>query len=174
MIITIGGPIGSGTTTVAGELAARLGLRHIYAGEIFREMARERGMSLAEFSRYAEGNEEVDREIDERQKALAAQGDCIVEGRLSAHFVDADLKVWLTAPLEVRAARVAEREGQDVETATAQTREREASERRRYREIYGIDPWDLSAYDVVMNTEHWDAESIINLMELMIKSSKLR
>jgi cytidylate kinase len=137
-------------------------------------MAQDKGMSLAEFSAYAEGNARVDREIDERQKSLAAEGNCVVEGRLSAHLVDADIKIWLTAPLEVRAERVAGREGKSLETAMEETREREASENKRYQDIYGIDLGDLSPYDVVLNTALWDAESIINLVELMVKSSNVR
>jgi cytidylate kinase len=174
MIITIGGPIGSGTTTVAEGLAKHLGLRHIYAGSIFRQMAEEKGMTLREFSRFAERNDEVDKEIDERQKTLASDGNCIVEGRLSAHMVDADLKIWLTAPLKVRIERVVGREGKDIEMAKQETEEREASENKRYQEIYGIDASDLSPYDIVLNTAHWDAESIINFVELMIKSSNVR
>lgn len=170
MIITIGGPIGSGTTTVAAAAAEHLGLKHIYAGNIFRQMASERGMTLGEFSKFAEGNDEVDKEIDRRQKEMAAKGNCIVEGRLSAHLMQADLKVWFTAPLNIRVERVVGREGKDIEVAKQETEAREASEKKRYKAIYGIDIDDLSPYDVVINTEHWNAEGIIAILEMMIRS----
>ncbi|RLI90672.1 MAG: cytidylate kinase, partial [Candidatus Altiarchaeales archaeon] len=40
MIITIGGSICSGKTTLARELAKRFNLKHISAGSIMREMAK--------------------------------------------------------------------------------------------------------------------------------------
>ena len=39
MLIAISGVPGSGKTTVAKLVAARLGLEHVYAGDIFRRQA---------------------------------------------------------------------------------------------------------------------------------------
>ncbi|RLE58590.1 MAG: cytidylate kinase, partial [Thermoprotei archaeon] len=64
MRITVGGPPGSGTTTFSKELAKRLSLRYVYAGEIFRKEAKRRGLTLEEFSRLAEENPEIDRSLD--------------------------------------------------------------------------------------------------------------
>ncbi|BDZ71737.1 hypothetical protein GCM10025861_22540 [Methanobacterium petrolearium] len=99
MIITIGGLAGSGTSTTSHILSEKTGIPLISAGDIFRRMAQERGMEILEFSKFAEGNNQIDQEIDQRQAKLAHEADdLIVEGRLSAYFVDADLKVWCTAP----------------------------------------------------------------------------
>ena len=106
MIITIGGTAGSGTTTAAKVLSERLEIPFVSAGAIFREMAAERGMTPVEFGKFAENNTDIDKEIDNRQAKLAEEAqDLIVEGRLSAYFIDADLKVCFTAPLEVRQNR---------------------------------------------------------------------
>ena len=86
------------------ELAEKLDIPYISAGFVFREMAAERGMSVLEFSEFAEGNDDIDKEIDKRQaeKAKSAEN-LIVEGRLSAYFVDnADLRIWLFTPFDVR------------------------------------------------------------------------
>jgi cytidylate kinase len=170
MIITVGGPIGSGKTTVAQVLAKRFNLRHVSAGEVFRQMAKERGMNLGEFSRLAEEDHRLDREVDRRQIEMAKSGDAIVDGRLSGWMIDADLKIWLKAPLEVRAKRVAEREGKDFEKALKETKEREKSESKRYKEIYSINIEDLSPYDVILNTHLWDAEGVIEIIEKIISS----
>ena len=94
MIITIGGLAGTGTTTTAELLSKKLDIPYISAGFVFREMAAERGMSVLEFSEFAEGNDDIDKEIDKRQALKAKEADnLIIEGRLSAFFVDnADLK----------------------------------------------------------------------------------
>ncbi len=172
MIITIGGPIGSGKTTVARALASKFGLRHISAGQVFRQMARERGMSLEEFSKYAEKNLELDRAIDKKQMELAKSGNAVVDGRLSGLLIDADLKIWLKASLEVRAKRVAERESKDFNVALKETKIRERSENKRYKKIYNFDLSDLSVYDVVLNTELWSAEDVINIIYVMVSSLK--
>ena len=117
-----------------------------------REMAAERGQSLIDFSKYAERHPNVDKEIDRRQKKLA-KGDCVVDGRLSAHFLKADVRVWLMAPIKVRAKRICARDKfASLKEAAEHIRRREQSERRRYRKIYGIDYTDTGIYDLIVNT----------------------
>lgn len=162
MRVTVSGLPGSGTTTLAEALSSRFDLEHVSSGDVFRAMARERGVTLAEFGRIAEEDPEIDREIDERQREIAREKkDVVMEGRLSGWMVeDADLRVWLAAPLEVRAERVADREEQTVEEAHDEIEKRQNSESRRYREIHGIDIGDLSVYDLVIDTSHWDEEGV--------------
>jgi cytidylate kinase len=67
MIITIGGLAGTGTSTVASILSQKMGIPCLSAGDIFRQMAAMRGMDVLDFSKFAEGNTDIDREIDQRQ-----------------------------------------------------------------------------------------------------------
>jgi cytidylate kinase len=60
--------------------------------------------------------------------------------------------VWVAADEQERAKRVAAREGVDPEVALAANRDRERSERQRYRTYYGIDLDDLSVYDLVIDS----------------------
>lgn len=167
MKITVSGPPGSGTTTLARALASTYDLEHVSSGDVFRGMADERGVSLPKFNRIAEEDPEIDREIDLRQKQIAEErSDIVLEGRLSGWMVeDADLRVWLAAPLEVRAERVADREEQSVGDAKQEISEREESEAKRYMEIHDIDIRDLSIYDLVVNTEKWSADGVVAVVE---------
>lgn len=167
MIIAIGGPIGVGKSTVARALAARLGYRYLSAGEGFREMARQRGVSVLELNRLAEQQPDLDREVDGTQAELARAGQCVVESRLAGWMVAADLRVWLRAPLRVRAARVAQREQTSQETAEGDLRDREASEWRRFRDLYGIDINDFSPYHLVLDTASWSADDIVEVIALL-------
>ena len=171
MRITVSGPPGSGTTTLAEAMSSRFDLEHVSSGDVFRSMARERDLSLAEFGRVAEQDPEIDREIDERQTEIGRENDDIVlEGRLSGWMVEgADLRVWLDAPVEVRAERVAEREGQTPEEARDEIKEREASESKRYQEIHGIDIDDLSIYDLVVDTSTWDQEGVADVVTAAVE-----
>ncbi len=168
MIITISGPPGSGKSTLAKLLSVKLGMELVSVGDIFRKKAENRCMSLEEFGLLAKRSEDIDRKIDEEQKRIAEEKDNIIlEGRLSGFLVDADLKVWLKAPLEIRAERIAQREGKSCSAAMAETSEREQCERERYLNYYNIDIKDLSVYDLVIDSSKWNPEEI---SEIVVKA----
>lgn len=154
--ITIGGLPGSGTTTTARRLQTTLHLPHVYAGNLFRDLARERGMTLAEFGAYCEQHPEVDRALDKKQELILMAGHVILEGRLAGWIAHRKsipaFKIWLTCEEEERVRRVAEREGEDRKAVRGQMEAREASEKKRYRLYYDIDLDDLSIYDLVVDT----------------------
>ena len=171
MIVTIGGLAGTGTTTLAELLSEKLDIPYISAGFVFREMAAEKGMSVLEFSEFAEGNDDIDKEIDRRQAEKAKLADnLIVEGRLSAFFVDnADLKLWLITPFDVRSDRIAKREEKSVEVAKEEIITRERSEALRYKEIHNIDISNMDIYDLIINTDSFDPESISEIITTTLK-----
>ncbi|MDD1715878.1 MAG: AAA family ATPase [Methanolinea sp.] len=173
MRITVSGLPGSGTTSLARHLATTHRFSLISAGEVFRQMAGEKGMDLAEFGRFAESNPAIDREIDARQKEIAEQkDDIVVEGRLSGWFVkDADLKVWLFAPIDCRVNRILDRDAvENLETAMALTLEREASEAHRYREYYNIDINDPSPYHLAVNSGRFGVEDLASIVDTAIRA----
>jgi len=161
-IITVSGLPGSGTTTACTRLAGRLGWPHVNAGQIFRQLAAEAGVSLAEYGRRAEADGRIDRELDARMVATARLlGRAVMEGRLTGwmahrHALPA-LKVWFHAPVEVRAARVGQRDRQPLAEAVAAMQERERSEATRYRAFHAIDIGDLSFYDLIVDTQSHSA-----------------
>ncbi len=170
LIVTISGLAGSGTSTTAKNLSSKMGIDVLSAGEVFRREAEQRGMSLEEFGNYASNDPDVDRKIDERQAELADEAESlVVEGRLAGWMVDADLRVWLKAPMEVRVARVAGRESQTLDEARSEVRKREASERERYSKYYDIDISDLSIYDLVIDTERWGPSGVTSIIEEGVK-----
>jgi CMP/dCMP kinase len=124
-----------------------------------REMAEERAMTILELSRVAEGDESIDREIDERSARLAESGrSFVMDARLGWHFVPKSVKVFLDVRPEVAAARIygagrdGERENVDFDATIAAISKRTESERERYLEYYGLDYLDDSHYDLVVDT----------------------
>ncbi len=169
LVITVSGLAGSGTTTLCRNLARYYGFKHIYAGLIFRQMAKEMGMTLEEFQKYAELHPEVDREVDRRQVEAARECNVVIEGRLAGWMVRrADLKIWLDAPIRERAKRVARREGITVEKAFMAIAEREKQNRKRYLNLYGIDIDDLSIYDLVIDTSKWGPDGVFSIVKAAI------
>ena len=164
VVITIGGGPGSGTTTIAQILEKRLGITYIYTGDLFRKKAKDIGMTLTEFGDYVFTHPEIDRELDRSQEEMAEGGNVILEGRLSGWIVNSKgipaLKVWLTASPEVRAQRVSDREGKDVEIIRKENEAREKQERERYLEIYRFDIDDMEIYDLVIETDDLTPDEI--------------
>ncbi len=165
MIITIGGVAGSGTTTASKILSQKTGIPYISAGDVFRQMALEHKMDILEFSKYAEDNIEIDRQIDRKQAEIASKSEeLIVEGRLSAYFIDADLKICFIAPLDVRAERISQRECKPLDIVKKEIIKRGESEAKRYQEIHHIDINSLDIYDLIINTHSFPPESIANII----------
>jgi cytidylate kinase len=167
MLITVSGPGGSGKSTLAATLADRLGYDHVSGGDIFRDIAAERDLSPLELNKLAEEDDQIDRDLDRRLRSTARDNDDLVlESRLAGWMAGdyADLRLWLDAPLDVRAARISDREDKDVETAREETVARAESEQLRYEEYYGIDIEDLTIYDLVVNTARWGPDGVLELV----------
>lgn len=177
MRLSISGPIGSGKTTVCQLLSERLGWKMVVSGHIFRQMAKERSLTLAQFGALAETDPCIDRELDQRMVDLAREeDDIIIEGRLAAYNleragVDA-FKVLLEAEIEVRAARVAQREAEDLKQAATEMLERQRSEALRYKKYYDIDINDDSVYDMVVDTSELTPEEVVDLIVTELKEGK--
>jgi cytidylate kinase len=172
MRITVSGLPGSGTTSLSRYLQERLGFETISAGEVFRGLAKEHNMDLAAFGKLAESDPAIDKMIDVRQAEIArSKVNIIVEGRLSGWMVpEADLKIWLTAPIACRVKRIVFRDHiADEETAQQITREREACEALRYRTYYAIDINDMSPYHMMLNSEHWKVAELGQIVEAAIR-----
>jgi cytidylate kinase len=119
-------------------VADKLGLRLI--NYTFKDLARDQGLSFEEICRRAEGDPQYDLKIDRMQVQLAKEGGCVLGSRLAIWLLrDSAFTVYLRAPLEIRAGRIAKREAKELAVALLETDERDRRDRNRYSRLYGYD-----------------------------------
>jgi len=146
-------------------------LRYVSTGTLFRERAAQLGVSLEEMTRIAADDDSFDRFLDDRAKEETRRGGVVLDATLSGWVaVDPDLRIYLTAPLGVRVRRIAEREGRSAEEVERETRLREEAELERFRRYYEYDVGDRSIYDLVLNTELFDADGVAHILKNVVEA----
>jgi len=167
MIITISGKAGTGKSSVARLLAEKLKLEHFSIGDLMRDIARKRGISLNSLSRIAEKDKTIDRELDKKQVELGKkEDDFVIDSRLGFHFIPNSIKVFLDADFPVRAKRIlrdrrSEEDIADMESAVEKIKDREESEAKRYQQYYNIDYHQKSNYSLVIDTTYISIEMVV-------------
>jgi cytidylate kinase len=172
--VAISGKSGCGNTTVSSLLAKKLNITFI--NFTFRSLAAEMNLSLKDIIHQAKTNDWFDRTVDTRQIELAMKGSCVLGSRLAIWMLkEADLRVFLTASEEVRAARIQKREGGTIEEITCFTQKRDAEDSRRYKELYRIDNSEFSFADVIIDTETIEPPDIVALIiDVLLKRTLVR
>jgi predicted cytidylate kinase len=161
MIITLGGHLWAGKSTISKMLATYFGYKKYSTWDFMRALAVEKNMSIIDLNILAESDGwEIDRILDDRQKKFGETEDnFVIEGRLAYHFIPHAIKVFLHVSLEESATRIyADDTRKNVEshTSLADTMHnieiRRNSENERYMKYYGLHIYDMSMYDIVVDT----------------------
>ncbi|WP_348533577.1 (d)CMP kinase [Haloarcula laminariae] len=171
LFITVSGPPGCGASTLCTRLAEAMDCPYVAGGDIFRDIAEERDMTITQLSAEAQESDEIDRALDQRLRSIAEQWGTankpfILESRLAGWLAGdrADLRIYLDAPEDVRMDRIRDRE----ETA-AEMGVREVGEAGRYESYYEIDVDDLELYDLHLNTARWSQGGVFELVRTAIE-----
>lgn len=153
LTITVSGSSGSGKSTGAKAIAKAFNLRYISAGEIQRRIAKEKGITLEEQVKLR--GSEVDHEMDRRNLEFAMEGNAVIDARLSGWCAGdwADVRIFYDTPLKVRAQRVAKRDKISFKEALENIKNRDEEDNKKYKQLYGIDAFDKSIYNIVIDNE---------------------
>lgn len=189
IIITIGRQFGSGGKCVAEVLGRKLGIP-VYDQELIMKAAQESGFSAEFFEQSDEKrrffslssifataySSETENYMSDKGlfriqcetiRNIAAQGPAVIVGRCS-DYVLRDIKnkldVFLTSPLEKRAARVAKRQGIDYAKAM-ETVEREDRNREEYYNYYTFGNWGVASnYDLCIDSDKLGDEGTADMI----------
>lgn len=170
--IAISGKSGCGNTTVSTLLAKTLNIKLI--NFTFRQLAAEKNMTLAQVIESAKTDDSWDRTVDTRQVELARKESCVLGSRLAIWMLkEADLKVYLLASDELRAKRILNREGGDLEEIKKFTAMRDGEDSKRYLKLYQIDNNDYQFADIKVDTSCNIPEQIVQKIIDALLSRKL-
>ncbi len=161
--VAISGKSGCGNTTVSTLLSQKLGVTLI--NWTFRNLAAERGMTLAQVIEEAKTDDSYDKTVDTRQVELAQKESCVLGSRLAIWMLkEADLKVYLLASDDTRAKRILNREGGDLEKIKDFTAMRDREDSARYKKLYNINNNDFDFADIKIDTANYNPEQIVELI----------
>ncbi len=171
-IITLSGKPGSGKSSTADRVAEMLSYTRYSSGDIVRAMVRRQGITLAEFNRRATTDHSLDHEIDNELRRLREESDIVIDSRLGFYWIPESFKVYLDLDIDVATARIFKdavsnqnREGETLGATTIaevqkQVQSRLNTEVRRFRSMYGINPYDTKHYDLVVNTSRHSPQTV--------------
>lgn len=174
-IITLSGFPGSGKSSTADGVAKILEFKRFSSGDFMRNIALSRGVSLNELSILAETDESIDRSIDDEVKKAGGLTKVVIDSRLAFHWIPESFKVYLDLPPEIAKERISnnlkvnklrqESEGMaSVEEIYQKITSRLESEKKRYKELYGIDHTDKENFDLVIDTNKNNLEEVVHII----------
>ncbi|MBQ5997981.1 MAG: cytidylate kinase family protein [Treponema sp.] len=161
--IAISGKSGCGNTTVSTLLSEKLGVKLI--NYTFRQLAAEKGLTLAQVIENAKTDDSYDIFVDNHQVELARAEPCVLGSRLAIWMLkEADLKVYLYASDDTRAKRILNREGGDLQQIKDFTAMRDSEDSRRYLKLYQIDNNKFDFCDMIIDTANYNPQQIVSLI----------
>jgi cytidylate kinase len=180
VVVAISGPPAVGSTSVAKAVAKRLGLPLLVVGKLQKRIVRTKNESRAALlswrTKYG-SSKRTHTERDMMQVERAKKGDVVICSKLAIHFLKdiTPYKVWLAAPLAVRAKRAAQRDGTDVKETFKEISERERIERREWKRIYGFDYfYQRKIADLVVDSSNLTLKQTVDKIVRFVKSKKSR
>lgn len=178
MNITITGNLGSGKSSI-GKVLKEKGYEIVSTGNIFRELAMEKGLSVEEFNKQVneatrKGDRSVDKMIDDTTAKIGRERDNVMfDSRLAWNFVPDSFKVFVITDIDEASRRVfndsvrANSESYESQEACKKALvHRQEMESVRFKEIYQIDYYDMSNYNLVIeSTNAAPAEIAAEILE---------
>jgi len=181
MIVSFNGDHGSGKSTIAGKVSDALGYSRFYMGQIFRDMAKEKGMTLPEFQKLHKYDPSADKEVDDRVVKLSKENDSfVIESRTAWHFIPSSLKIYLKVSDREAAKRVLKeihdenRKNELIDAVSKEEVIRNLQDRKerdddRYRRYYSIDIREEKNYDFVLDTTGLSIDEVFEKVMDFIK-----
>ncbi|MFA5926173.1 MAG: AAA family ATPase [Parcubacteria group bacterium] len=187
MIVSFNGDEGSGKSTIAKKIAETLGYPRYYMGQIFRDMAKRRGLTVVEYGKLGESDPQIDKELDDHILELSKnESDFIIESRTAWHLIPVSLKIYLRVDEREGARRIFKQLQEEAGNSRNEIKKfssledimKNISKRRktddlRYEKYYGINIRDSKNYDLYLDTTDLSREEVFKkVIEFIRKNLK--
>jgi len=172
MHISIAGRLGSGKSTIANILKDEHGFEIYSTGAIHREIASQHEVSTLEMNQLMAKDTSFDNAIDDAVTRISIERcdeTIIFDSRMAWKFAANSFKVFVTVdPLEA-ASRVMSRRGgveeyTSLEDAKTKLIERGRLENERFVDIYGVNNFCYSNYNLVIDSTFATADELAGII----------
>ncbi len=173
MHITLTGNLGSGKSTISRIFERDYGYEICSTGHVIRELAKDRGLSVLEMNKLMSEDPQFDHMIDEKTAEISrtrTNDNIFYDSRLAWHFVGKAFRVFLSVSLDTSVSRVMGDDRGNVEKydcfedCKEKLRARVAEEEKRYKELYDIDYFDFSNYNLILDSTACPAEALAKIL----------
>lgn len=171
-IITLSGKPGSGKSSTADKVAELLSYTRHSSGDMVRTVLAQNKMTLEEYNNRAETDYSLDTEVDDKLRNLREKNDIIVDSRLGFYWIPESFKVYLDLDLDTATSRIFKdavtnsyrssvgTDSTSLDIVSHQVKKRMLNEQRRFRKLYGVDPYEKTHFDLIIDTSRNDPQSV--------------
>jgi len=171
-IITLSGKPGSGKSSTSDKVAEMLGYTRYSSGDFVRKIVRQKGITLEKFNTMAAADHSIDHEIAAELRKLRDEKDIVIDSRLGFYWIPESFKVYLDLDMDVATARIykdaisnaGRQDGAGIASSIVdvqkQVQSRLNNEIRRFKSMYGVDPYRNSNFDLVINTARHSPQTV--------------
>lgn len=171
-IITLSGKPGSGKSSTADKVAEMLGYARYSSGDMVRNLLAREHMTLAEYNTKAQDDHALDEKVDQFLRNLRTKNDIVIDSRLGFYWIPESFKVYLDLDIQVATVRIFKdsthnsmrtKSGEmatSLEAVTEQVKARMNNEQQRFKNMYGVDPYNTERFDLIIDTSRHSPETV--------------
>lgn len=183
-LVVVGGPGGSGSSTIARKLADHFSLNYVYGGRLMRNLAEKNGFkNVNDFLKsdfFKENYLEFDTLIDDKLLEKSSKRDVLIDSKVFAalatkYEISCTVKIWIDADLDVRAKRVAGKKESDLTYGQiyVNLEERYENDKKRFMDLYGIEFGNQRKYnDIVVNNSYQNVQETFDFILRLIMNGR--
>jgi len=179
-IITITGTLGSGKSSTADLVAEKLNFKRFSSGNFMRQIALEMKISLNELNILAQKDISIDEKIDKEVQKMGKIEKIVIDSRLAFHWIPESFKVYLDLSPQIAKNRILNNLKENVlrkeSESSANVDEiyekiisRLESEKKRFKELYGVNHQDKNNFDLVIDTNKNNLKQVVDIIVLEYK-----
>lgn len=189
MLIIVCGFAGSGKSTLSELLGKEFGLKVVHASHLLKELATKKVEELdvehtqagtgfwesKEGQKYLEKRQtdsSMDLALDKKLLEIAAKGNVVLDSWTMPWLSKTGYKIWLNVSPQVRAKRVASRDGLNEKEVLQKILERDKKTSGIYAKLYGFTiGQDFAPFDLILDADKLNEKQVFETVKKKIKEN---